>query len=442
MSESVLNMFAQQYIDMILCKSRYDVGDIQWFTEGPFWRRTSMKFSREYRILPDYEIGDLKHGLTLENIVDRSETLLRELKDYEETSPLCEKQRIEYLICHMRSLWFRSKMLLGEKSSFDQMTSALYNLVAPVYDYSLFQQIKTELDENLPGQGNVLNRIEQFREGITIPADKLLNVLRDVTEAFHRHAIQNMHLTGNSMPRIRVRALPDPNMVFLSILFAYDYDHIQYERNFNLKYNWTVDKVMEYTGHEMEPGHLTYYEKRTQCFIDTGWPEMAEVSLYSPSSAFTEGSARYASDLCFASSMERKVEFEKEYIFKKAGLDDRLVEYMPLWHRFMEVSGYAFLEVSRKVWDNLWTEEQGLQFLKEYGFMEQAATIEQLKAAISDPGHFVCHDYARDTIRRYFESTCSSIEEKWALYENLCSSHMSMAEIQSGRFKPDVYMWR
>ena len=140
--------------------------------------------------------------------------------------------------------------------------------------------------------------------------------------------------------------------------------------------------------------------------------------------------------------MERKVEFEKEYIFKKAGLDDRLVEYMPLWHRFMEVSGYAFLEVSRKVWDNLWTEEQGLQFLKEYGFMEQAATIEQLKAAISDPGHFVCHDYARDTIRRYFESTCSSIEEKWALYENLCSSHMSMTEIQSGIFKPDVYMWR
>ena len=69
-------------------------------------------------------------------------------------------------------------------------------------------------------------------------------------------------------------------------------------------------------------------------------------------------------------------------------------------------------------------------------------SIHLIKAAISDPGHFVCHDYARDTIRRYFESTCSSIEEKWALYENLCSSHMSMTEIQSGIFKPDVYMWR
>ena len=331
----------------------------------------------------------------------------------------------------MKSIWCRSDLSDTSMMKLSTATGYIYGYVQDM-ETGMWQYIMLDFETGETA----------FTMDITIPADKLLNVLRDVTEAFHRHAIQNMHLTGNSMPRIRVRALPDPNMVFLSILFAYDYDHIQYERNFNLKYNWTVDKVMEYTGHEMEPGHLTYYEKRTQCFIDTGWPEMAEVSLYSPSSAFTEGSARYASDLCFASSMERKVEFEKEYIFKKAGLDDRLVEYMPLWHRFMEVSGYAFLEASRKVWDKLWTEEQGLQFLKEYGFMEQTATIEQLKAAISDPGHFVCHDYARDTIRRYFESTCSSIEEKWALYENLCSSHMSMTEIQSGIFKPDVYMWR
>ena len=48
MAAEELNMKAKQYIDMILCKSRYEVGDIQWFTEGPFWRRSSMKFSREY----------------------------------------------------------------------------------------------------------------------------------------------------------------------------------------------------------------------------------------------------------------------------------------------------------------------------------------------------------------------------------------------------------
>ena len=442
MAESVLNAFAQQYIDMVLCKSRYDDDDIQWFTEGPFWRRTNMKFSREYRILPDYEIGDLKHGLTLKNIVDQSEALLQTLKDYKKKAEAGESQRVDYLICHVNSLSFRAKMLLGYESSFDQMTSALYNLVAPAYDYASFRRIKAALDKALPGQGTVIERIEKFQRAITVPPDRLLDVLKNVTKAFHDFAMQNMDLTGNSMPRLRVRSLPDPDMVFLSILFGYDYNHIQYERNFNLEYTWTVDRVMEYTGHEMEPGHLTYYEKRTQCFIDTGWPEMSEVSLYSPSSAFTEGSARYISDLCFANAMEQKVEFEREYIFKIAGLNERLVEYMPLWHKFLEIRGYAFLEVSRNIWDKLWSEEKALEFLKEYGFLGQDTTVVQLKKLLADPGHFVCHDYARDTVKKYFDRICPDIPSKWALYEKLCSAHINMFEIQDGNFKPDIYLWR
>lgn len=69
------------------------------------------------------------------------------------------------------------------------------------------------------------------------------------------------------MPRIRVRELPSKDMVFLSILFGYDYNHLEYERNFNLLYPWTVDKVVEYVGHEMEPGHLTYFEKGLQTMM-------------------------------------------------------------------------------------------------------------------------------------------------------------------------------
>ena len=92
---------------------------------------------------------------------------------------------------------------------------------------------------------------------------------------FHDIAVKRMDVTGNSMPRVRVRELPNQDMVFLSILFGYDYNHIEYERNFNLLYPWTVDKVVEYVGHEMEPGHLTYFEKRLQTMIDTCWPEMS-----------------------------------------------------------------------------------------------------------------------------------------------------------------------
>ena len=53
---------AQQLVDLTLCKTRYDAWDLQWYTEGPFWRRTNMRYSREYKIIPDYEIGDIQNS--------------------------------------------------------------------------------------------------------------------------------------------------------------------------------------------------------------------------------------------------------------------------------------------------------------------------------------------------------------------------------------------
>ena len=55
MGEAVLNAYAQQLVDLTLNKTRYDKWDLQWYVEGPFWRRTCMKFSRTYKQIPDYE---------------------------------------------------------------------------------------------------------------------------------------------------------------------------------------------------------------------------------------------------------------------------------------------------------------------------------------------------------------------------------------------------
>ena len=172
-------------------------------------------------------------------------------------------------------------------------------------------------------------KIAAFRKKLAIPPENLLNVIRTSTQVFHDIAVKRMDVTGNSMPRVRVRELPSKDMVFLSILFGYDYNHIEYERNFNLLYPWTVEKVVEYVGHEMEPGHLTYFEKRLQTMIDTCWPEMSIVSQFSTSNAFGEGSARHAISMSFDNSVEKQTDFEREIIFKNAGIDTRLAALMP-----------------------------------------------------------------------------------------------------------------
>ena len=417
MTEAILNAYAQRLHDMTLCKSREDPWDLEWYTEGPFWRRTDMRYSREYKIIPDYEIADAKHGMSLGDIAVESARLESDLRSYRAQARPDELPRTDYLIEHVHNLNVRTRMLLGEKMSFDQMSQGLYGLTAPAYDYSRFDAIMEDLDVALPGSGSAREKALAFREKIAIPRESLLTVLKGTTQAFHDLSVQNMEITGNSMPRVRVRELPSKSMVFLSILFGYDYNHLEYERNFNLLYPWTVDRVMDYIGHEMEPGHLTFFEKRLQTMIDTCWPEMGIVSQYSSSSAFTEGSARYAISMCFGHSTEQQLDFERELIFKPAGLDTGLVELMPLWHRFCE---------------------QAFDFLNGYAFLDRDATQEDVRALLDDPAHFVAHDYARDTVKAYFETVAPDVRDQWPLYEKLCRSHVTMQGILNKSFVPTV----
>jgi len=437
MSEAALNALAGRLVDMTLSKTRYDLWDLQWYTEGPFWRRTNMRYSREYKIIPDYEIADAKHGMTLENIAEESSLLVETLDSYRKTAEKKEKQRAEYLFEHMKHLNLRARMLLGEKLPFDQMTDGLYCLVAPAYDYSRFDRILEELNQALPGTGTAAWKIQNFRSLLAIPPENLLKVIKTSTQVFHDISVAKMDVTGNSMPRIRVRELPSKDMVFLSILFGYDYNHLEYERNFNLLYPWTVDKVVEYVGHEMEPGHLTYFEKRLQTMIDTCWPEMSIVSQFSSSNSFSEGSARHAISMSFDNSMEKQKDFEREIIFKNAGIDLGLSELMPLWHRYCEIAGYGKLEASRNLWDGKWTEEQAAAFLEQYGIADAGCGLEMVHTMkTEDDGHYVAHDYSRDVVKAYFHSVTEDVDEQWHLYEKLCCSHMSMRGIADQTYRP------
>ena len=64
--------------------------------------------------------------------------------------------------------------------------------------------------------------------------------------------------------------------------------------------------------------------------------------------------------------MAKKIDFERAYIFEPAGLDVQLLELMPLWHRYMETAGYAKLEATRQLWNNVWTAKQAAAELRSW----------------------------------------------------------------------------
>ena len=436
MSESVLNNYAQLYVNLVLNKSRYDLWDVNWYTEGPFWRRTTMQFSRTYKIIPDYEVGEQRHGKSLTDIIGDSAQLERDLASYAASAPKEEQRRAQYLLEHTHQLNVRARLLAGERMGYDEMTRELYCLVAPKQDESVFAQALADMGAALPGSGSAGEKIMRFRQSIRIPRENLLKVCKAVAQTFHDMSCQNMETSVNNMPRIRVRELPG-SMQFLSILFGYDYDRIEYERNFNLNYPWTVDNLVECIAHECEPGHLVYFEKRTKAFIDTGWPEMGMVSQHTSSNAFSEGAARHAITMCFDNDLEKMREYEREVVFGGAGLDKGLAEVMPQWHRFCEMAGYAKLEATRNLWDGVWTKEQAGAFLERFSFNDLGTGVETIDRAPDDAGHFAAHDYARDVVRAYFKEAAPTIAEQWKLYEDLCSDDFPMSGIVDRTYRPE-----
>ena len=140
--------------------------------------------------------------------------------------------------------------------------------------------------------------------------------------------------------------------------------------------------------------------------------------------------------MCFDHSVEKKTQFEKNVIFGVAGLDKGLAELMPLWHEYCEIAGYGKLEVTRKIWDKIWTEEEAAAFLKQYAIIGKEAPASIVNHLAGDEGHFVAHDYARDVVKEYFDSVTSSVDEQWKLYEKICCGHMSMSGMLNKTYRP------
>ena len=66
----------------------------------------------------------------MKDIYEETDNLEDVLLSYAPEAADDERDRIEYLLTHIKSLKFRTGILLSKKYSFDEMTYELYNLIS------------------------------------------------------------------------------------------------------------------------------------------------------------------------------------------------------------------------------------------------------------------------------------------------------------------------
>jgi hypothetical protein len=77
----------------------------------------------------------------------------------------------------------RIKIFSGEYVSFDEESSDLFGVAAPVHDEKYFRLLIAKFDSVLPGKGDPVTRFKQLANRFIIPKNKLDTVFK-ITKVF------------------------------------------------------------------------------------------------------------------------------------------------------------------------------------------------------------------------------------------------------------------
>ncbi|TMQ70110.1 MAG: hypothetical protein E6K80_09550, partial [Candidatus Eisenbacteria bacterium] len=202
--------------------------------------------------------------------------------------------RHRYLARQLQALAARSRMLAGEKLSFDQESGALYDAVAPAVSESACAPLLARVDSLLPGRGALGDRWESFRKGLVIPPARLDTVFRVAIAEARRRTVAHLSLPDSEAFAVEcVKHQP---------WGGYNWYQGGYRSLIQVNTDLPIhlDRVLDLACHEGYPGHHVYNMLLEDALVrGRGWKEFTVYALFSPQSLIAEGTAVVAPDVAF-----------------------------------------------------------------------------------------------------------------------------------------------
>ena len=147
-----LDVAGERYVKLVLAMGKHDPDYVDAYYGPPEWKAEAERDS-----LPLDRIGAL------------ADSLRGALAAMPPAGDDMRQLRQRYLERQLDALLTRTKMLGGEKLTFDQESEALYDAVAPARSDAEFEAAIAELDSLIPGKGPIPERYDRWRKSFEIP---------------------------------------------------------------------------------------------------------------------------------------------------------------------------------------------------------------------------------------------------------------------------------
>jgi hypothetical protein len=242
-------------------------------------------------------------------LVDAAKELRQELPR-QNYSP----QRTTYLEKHLLAIETLARKLAGETFSYCEEVERYFDISPQWKDEAEFYAAHAELDEILPGEGALPERLQEHRDRFIIPEEKVL-LLVEI-------AMAELRQRTRALFPLPVEESFEVSLVHEKPWGAYNWYMGQYRSLIELNQDLPTraHTLLELFAHEAYPGHHTEaVMKERELYRGHGYAEQSMALLNTPENVVAEGIGNTGITILFED--RERIAWKNEHLYPQAGLE-------------------------------------------------------------------------------------------------------------------------
>jgi len=285
-----------------------------------------------------------------------------------------EAHRAIYLEKQVGALETVCRKLNGETFSLEEEVQRCFDIHPERIPESQFEQGLALLDEALPGNGSLPERLQGWRNRYQLVREKsglLLNfMLRAAAETLRRtQAFVNLPADEGS----EVQIVSDK--VYMGENWYLGNYRSQVELNTDLPTD--LNGLLDFMCHEGYPGHHTEFVlKEQRLFRERGYLEQSIFPIISPQSVISEGIATSACEMLF--SPEEAEQWLAKHIYPEAGIEPDTVDIAKL-RKALELLEYPVGGNAAFLLHEGRSDDEVMQYLIKYSMVPDEEVLKYLE---------------------------------------------------------------
>lgn len=348
------------------------------------------------------------------DIASAARTLQTQVTAEQLSDPML-RLRQHYLAKQLTALISHADTLAsGSRAGFEQQAQALYDTLPPQHALSSFEPILQQLEQLVPGEGNLTERVVAYRQQFVIPQDKLQPVFEQaISECKARSA---SHLALPAHESFTLEFVKDKPWSGYNWFKGNAFSLIQ----INTERPIDISRAVDLGCHEGYPGHHAYNALLEQHLSkDLGWVEFSVYPLFSPQSLIAEGTANYGIEMAFPG--EQKLAYERDVLYPLAGLDASKAADYDRFLKLLAQLSYAGNETARLYLNNEIDAEQFVALQQQYLLQSEAEARQRLRFVEAYGAYVINYNWGKDLVKAYIEQATTE-DERWQRFITLLTT--------------------